>query len=206
MQTTAFVIGLTGGIAAGKSSVARLLAGLGAPVLDADQLAREVTRPGSPVLAALRECFGGAILAADGTLDRAALGRLVFSDAAARRRLEAITHPAIIAEGKRQIAALGEAGHRAVVYEAALLCETGRHREMDRLVVVVADDAIRVSRLMERSAIPRADAEARLRSQMPQEDKAALADYLIDNSGSLEQTRVQVERVWRRVLADLEIE
>ncbi len=201
-----FVIGLTGGIAAGKSSVARMLAELGAPVLDADQLAREVTRPGSAALRAIVESFGAEVLTAAGELDRAALGRRVFTDPEARRRLEAITHPAIVAEGERRIAELGAAGQRAVVYEAALLCETGRHRELDRLIVVTAEDATRVSRLMARSALSRVEAEARLRAQLPQEQKAALADYLIDNSGSLEQTRVQVERVWSRVLAELEIQ
>lgn len=206
MESGVHVIGLTGGIAAGKSSVAGLLAGLGAPLVDADQLAREVTRPGSAALAAIARGFGQEIITLAGELDRAALGRIVFADPVARRRLEAITHPEIIAEGRRRFAALGAAGHRAVVYEAALLCEAGRRRDVDRLIVVVADDEVRVARLMARSGLSREEALARIRAQLPQAEKAALADYLIDNSGALEHTRVQVEQVWRRVLADLAIE
>jgi dephospho-CoA kinase len=205
-QGGVFVVGLTGGIAAGKSTVAAILVELGVPVIDADQLARELTGPGSETLRALGESFGGEILTAEGTLDRVALGRIVFADPAARRRLEMITHPAIQAESRRRIEELARAGHRVVAYEAALLCETGRDRELDRLLVVTADDQRRIERLMARSSLSRAEAEARLEAQMPQAEKAALADYLIDNSGSLEQTREQVEQVWRRVLAELDRE
>lgn len=202
-RSGAQVVGLTGGIAAGKSAVARMLAEEGAPVIDADQLAREVTSPGSAVLLELAASFGPAILTPEGALDRSALGGIVFTDGEARRRLEAITHPAIQAEARRRFDALARSGQRVVVYEAALLCETGRHRELDLLLVVIADEPRRVERLMARSSLSRAEAEARLKSQMPQAEKAALADYLIDNSGTLEQTREQVEQVWRRVLDEL---
>jgi dephospho-CoA kinase len=190
------LIGLTGGIAVGKTTVARIFAELGAPVIDADALAREVTAPGTEVLERIVEAFGEGVLDSGGRLDRKALGRIVFSDVEARRRLEAITHPAIIAAAGERVDALGRQGHRVVLYEAALLIEAGRHRDMDSLIVVVADDEQRVSRLMQRNELSREEAVARLAAQLPQERKVELADHVIDNSGSLEQTRARVEEVW----------
>jgi dephospho-CoA kinase len=196
------LIGLTGGIAAGKSTVARIFAELGAPVIDADALSREVTAPGTAAFQRIVESFGDGVLDPDGRIDRRALGRLVFSDEEARRRLEDITHPAIIAAARDRVAALGRQGHRVVLYEAALLVEAGRHRDMDRLVVVAADDEQRVSRLMRRSGLTREEAAARLAAQLPQERKVELADHVIDNSGSLEQTRARVEEVWSSLQED----
>jgi dephospho-CoA kinase len=193
------VVGLTGNIAAGKSAVARLFGELGAALIDADELAREVVAPGGELWPRLRAEFGPAIFGAYGALDRAALGRLVFADPAARRRLEALTHPAIVAAAERRIVELASACARIVIYEAALLVETGRYRELDLLLVVVAEDALRLARLMARSGLDRGAAEARLRSQLPQAEKAALADYVIDNNGTMEHTRAQVERVWRAI-------
>jgi dephospho-CoA kinase len=193
------LIGLTGGIAAGKTTVARMFVELGAPLVDADLLARQVTAPGTDTLRQVVEAFGQEVLSDDGELDRRALGRVVFGDEAARRRLEQITHPAIIRAARARVTALGRQGHRHVIYEAALLVETGRHEEMDRLVVVVADDELRVERLIDRDRLSREEARARLEAQLPQEQKAALADYVIDNSGPVEQSRAQVEDVWRRL-------
>ena len=202
MGQDALVVGLTGGIAAGKSTVASMFHELGAPVLDADDLAREATAPGSATLRRIAEELGGQILDGAGELDRKALGQLVFSDPDVRARLEAIIHPVIARAARERIAALAGEGHSVVIYEAALLVETGRHREMDRLVVVAAGDAVRIARLMARDGLDRVQAEARLAAQLPQREKEELADYVIDNSGPLAQTRARVERVWRSLRAD----
>jgi dephospho-CoA kinase len=193
------VIGLTGGIAAGKSTVARMFAELGAAVLDADDLSRLVAADQPEVLARLVEAFGASILDEQGRLHRGHLGRIVFSDDEARRRLEAITHPAIVTAARRRIEALRGEGHALIVYEAALLVESGRHREMDRVVVVTAEEEERLRRLCERNSLTRGEALDRLRAQLPQEIKAASADYLIDNSGPLEETRRQVVQVFRQL-------
>lgn len=200
MQRDPTRIGLTGGIAAGKSAVARMFRELGAAVLDADRISREICAPGEPTLARIVEAFGPGVLDAGGRLHRAALGERVFADARARRNLEAITHPAIAAEFDRRVARLGEQGHRIVFYEAALLVEAGRHRDLDRIVVVVADDELRVQRLMARDGLEHDAATRRLAAQLDQRAKADLADYVIDNSGSLEQTRAQVDAVWRALV------
>jgi len=188
------VVGLTGGIASGKSTVAQMFQQLDIAVVDADVLARETTAETRPRIV---QEFGSGILDAQGELDRAALGRIVFADTAARQRLEAITHPAIAAAALARFERLASQGRSLVIYEAALLVETGRHQEMDRLIVVVADDEVRIDRLMARSGLSRAEAGTRLAAQLPQQRKADLADYLIDNSGLLEQTRARVSEVWQ---------
>jgi len=192
------LIGLTGGIAAGKSVVAQELRQLGAAVLDADRISREVMAPG-PVVDEIVARFGAEILDRDGRIDRARLGGVVFGDAVAREALEAITHPAIAREAARQIARLQGEGHRQIFYEAALLVEAGRHTELDRLVVVIADEAVRLQRIQARDGLSAEAARARIQAQLPQEAKAALADYLIDNSGALEQTRERVREVWQQI-------
>jgi dephospho-CoA kinase len=194
------LVGLTGGIAAGKSTVATLFANLGAARVDADEVAHEITAAGSETLGQLVQVFGAEILDPAGNLDRARLGAIVFADAEARHRLEALTHPAIAAVARARIEALHHAGHRVVVYEAALLVESGRQREMDLLVVVIADDEVRMRRLMERSQLSREAAERRLAAQLPQSAKAAAADFVIDNSGPRQQTRARVQEVWRRII------
>jgi len=180
------VIGLTGGIASGKTSVARLLAEQGVPVVDADAVAREVVAPGGDVLAAITREFGEEVLGADGRLDREALGRLVFSDPGRRQRLEALTHPAIVARSAELFRQHAAAGHRLVVYEASLLVETGRHRDLDGLLVVAASPETQVARLMARDGLDEAAARARLAAQLPLCDKVAVADVVIDNEGDLE--------------------
>jgi dephospho-CoA kinase len=197
------LVGLTGGIASGKSTVSRQLAELGCHVIDADVLAREVVAPGEPALAALVEAFGREVLQPDGRLDRVRVGALVFADAAKRKRLEAITHPAI---GARRQAKLDELAARGfdgiVVQDAALLIEVGGHARVDRLIVVYAEPAVQRERLMRRDGVDGAEADRRIASQMPLAEKAALAHYVIDNSDSPEETAAQVRAVHAALLAE----
>jgi len=191
------IIGLTGGIASGKTSVATMLERLGAPVVDADLLAREVVEPGQPALAAIRDAFGPGVVNPDGTLNRAALGEVVFTDPVARRTLEGITHPAIRALADAKLATLREAGAQVVFYVAPLLIEVGLAARMDQVWVVYLDRERQLERLMARDGLGREAAQQRIDSQMPMEEKRRLADLVIDNSGSREELTRQVERIWR---------
>lgn len=195
------IVGLTGGIASGKSTVARMLRELGAPVIDADLLAREVVAPGSDGLAAIVERFGPTVLDASGALDRKRMAERVFADADARAALNAITHPRIAAAGQREIARLAAEGAPVCVYEAALIVENGLQAWMHALIVVAVPPEVQRARLMERDGIDAAAAEARLAAQLPLADKVAVADYVVDNSGSVHETRAQVERIWDEVNA-----
>ncbi len=196
------VVGLTGGIGSGKSTVARFFSDeLGVPVVDADRIAREVVAPGTPGLAAVVEAFGEGILGPDGALDRAKLGEVVFADEAARRRLESILHPLIGATSMERLAGYAGEGHPYALYEAALLVETGRHETFAALVVVAVDEATQVARVMARDGLDEAAARARLASQLPLADKAAAADYVIDNGGPLEETFAQAREVHAALLA-----
>ncbi len=194
------ILGVTGGIAAGKSRVAAALGALGAEVVSADDLAREVVRPGSDVLDRLVERFGRAILAQDGSLDRPALASIVFADPEARRALNAVIHPAIAALSQQR---LREAAARSsvVVYEAPLLFEAGAEKRVDAVLTVTASDAVRLQRLMARDALSEEEARARLGAQMPQEQKAARADYVIDNSADWKATQKEVAALWERISA-----
>jgi dephospho-CoA kinase len=197
------LVGLTGGLATGKSTVSEILRGLGCVVLDADVLAREVVEPGQPALAAIVEEFGRDVLGPDGTLDRKRLGALVFADPARRRRLEAITHPAIRDRFLARLAELQSQGFEGiVVWDAPVMIETGGHAAMDRLVVVVADPATQRARALARDGDP-ADAERKIASQMPLNDKARLADHVIDNSGDRAATEARTREVHAALLADL---
>ncbi len=197
------VFGLTGGIASGKSTVARMFAALGAPVIDADELAREVVEPGQPALAEIVTRFGSDMLDPTGRLDRKKLGALVFSDERARDDLNAIVHPRIAAAGQRAIARYEAAGHSLVLYEAALIVEKRLYTAMAGLVVVSVPEQTQRARLMARDDIDAEAADARLAAQAPLAEKLAVADHVIDNTGTTEQTRAQVERVWR-ALGDCE--
>ena len=183
--------------------MSRQLAGLGCPIIDADLLAREVVAPGEPAWRGIVEAFGEAVLQADGTLDRTRLGALVFADPARRRQLEAITHPAI--QARRQ-AALGELAARGfegvVIQDAALLIEVGGAAHVDRLVVVYAEPAAQLARLMTRDGLAEADARQRIASQMPLAEKARLAHYVIDSSDSREETAAQVAAVHAALVAE----
>lgn len=198
-----FLVGLTGGMASGKSTVSRQLAELGCHVIDADMLARAVVAPGEPALQTIVQAFGRAVLRPDGTLDRARLGALVFADAEKRKRLEAITHPAIQARRQAALAALAAQGYDGlVVQDAALLIEVGGAAHVDRLVVVYADRAVQRERLMLRDRIDAAEADRRLATQMPLAAKVRLAHYVIDNSDSPEETAAQVRAVHAALLAE----
>lgn len=194
------VIGLTGGIASGKSTVARAFAARGVAVVDADQLARDVVAKGSEGLAEVVAAFGPEVLTEDGTLDRAKLGARVFSDAEARRELEAITHPRIAMLGMRRIAELQASAAPYVLYEAALLVETGRHTTFPGLVVVVVTPETQLARLVERDGSSEQAARDRIASQLPMERKVEVATWVIHNDGSPEELDREVEKVHRAIL------
>ncbi len=195
------VIGLTGGIASGKSTVARMLAELGAAVIDADQVAREVVRPGQPALEAIVAAFGAAALTPTGELDRKRLAARIFADPAARRRLERITHPRIAEETARRVAELGERGVPVAIYEASLLVEGGMHTGLDGLIVVAAPEDVQRRRMQERDGFSPEEATRRLAAQAPLRDKIAVADYVVDGSTDLETTRAQVAAAWQDIVA-----
>lgn len=194
------IIGLTGGIACGKSTVSRMLAARGAHIIDADKIAREVVLPGKPALQQIVETFGSQCLHEDGTLNRKYLGSIVFHDEAARKKLEAITHPAIRQEMMRQIAYWEEADpHGLTVADIPLLYESGwdKRYAFSDIVVVYAPRSVQLERLRKRDGLSEEEAVARLNAQMPIEQKRKLADVVIDNSGSLEETERQVEQFVR---------
>jgi dephospho-CoA kinase len=196
------LVGLTGGIGTGKSTVAGMLREAGCPVVDADAIVHRLLDPGGAAVAAVLEAFGG-VSEAGGGVDRAALADIVFKDEAQRKRLEAIVHPLVVAESReRMIAAARETGAEFVVYDAALLVETERYRQFHRLVVVYARPSVQIQRIMERDKTGPDRAGARIRSQMPIERKAALADYLVDNSGHWQETRKQVSTLLHQLKED----
>ncbi|MCK9895387.1 dephospho-CoA kinase [Frankia sp. AgB32] len=190
-------MGLTGGIGSGKSAVSARLAARGAAVIDADRIAREVVAAGTLGLAAVLAEFGPDVAAPDGSLDRPALGRVVFADPAARGRLEAIVHPLIRSETQRRIAGLAPGG--IAVHDIPLLVETGATGTYDLVLVVEAPCELRLSRLAERG-LPREEALARMASQASDEQRRAAADLVIDNGGSLDDLDSRVAEVWGELL------
>jgi dephospho-CoA kinase len=197
------VVGLTGGIAAGKSTVARSFQALGVPVVDADKLARDAVAPGSAGLAEIISVFGADVLLPDGSLDRKALGARVFSDAGLRAELNAITHPRIAELGARQIAEHAQRGADYVLYEAALIVENNLQRAMHALVVVSVDPRIQLARLTLRDGLSEAEARARIDAQMPLEKKLEVADFVVDNSGEAEVLHERVHEIHGLLLAGL---
>ena len=198
------LVGLTGSIATGKSTVSRMFAHLGARVLDADLLAREVVMPGQPAYLKIVEEFGQAVVQEDGTLDRKGLGAIVFAEPARRKRLEEITHPAIAARQQRILSVLEEEAFEGIViWDVALLFETGGVAKVDRVVVVYADPETEVARLVARDGMAEANARARIASQMPVAEKAKRAHYVIDNSGDRAHSEGQVKAVYEALLAEL---
>jgi dephospho-CoA kinase len=196
------VIGLTGGIAAGKSAVAARLAELGAVIIDADQLARDVVRPGSRALAAIAHRFGAEVLAADGTLDRARLADIVFADAEARAELNAIVHPAVRQRYDEVVAeAFARDSNAIVVYDVPLLAEARAASEFSSVIVVDAPADVRLQRLVNLRGMEPEAARARISAQMSDADRLALADTVIDASGTLEHTREQVDSLWSTLVA-----
>ncbi len=189
------LFGLTGGLASGKSTVAARLRALGVPVIDADQLAREVVAVGTPGLAAVVTAFGPSVLLPDGSLDRARVAALVFSDAEQRRRLNGIVHPLIGAASAARVAELSAQGEPIACYEAALLVENGLVEAFRPLVVVAVPEDVQVARAMARDAATEEQARARIAAQLPLARKVAAADYVIDNSGAREETERRTDEV-----------
>lgn len=195
------VIGLTGNIAAGKSTVLRVFKRLGARTIDADLLARRAVAPGAPAWRAIRERWGKNVFYKNVRLDRKALARAVFGNPRELAALNAIVHPEVLREEKRLIEEFKKRDKNCVVaVDAALMVESGSHRWKDVLVVVTADDAERLKRLL-KAGYKKKDALLRMKSQMPQEEKARRADYVIDNSGPISETRGAAEALYRKITA-----
>lgn len=194
------IVGLTGGIATGKSTVSNMFRQLGAPVVDADVIARSAVEPDRPAWLDLVAYFGEEILLPDRTVNRLKLGEIVFSDALKRDKLNRIVHPRVREESEKQIRQYLEADpKRPVIQDVPLLIETGLHLKMDKVIVVYADESTQLRRLMERNDLSETEAMQRIRAQMPIEEKRAYADYIIDNRGSLEATQEQVSKIWEEL-------
>ncbi len=196
------VVGLTGGICSGKSTVAAMFERLGAVVIDADRVAHELQVPGQPLFEAIVSAFGRQIVGEDGRIDRRRLGAIVFSDPKARARLEEILHPSIVEECERRIQQARASGAAVCLVDAALLIESGRHARFDRMVLVEASEAVQLERLMARMGLSREEAMQRIRSQVPLEEKRRHAKFVIGNEGSLEETERQVGAVWKQLFAE----
>jgi dephospho-CoA kinase len=198
-------VGLTGGIATGKSTVARIFATLGATILDADEIAHRLIEKSGPAYAAVVEAFGGEVLHPDGSVDRRRLGGVVFADAERRARLEAILHPLIRKEEATLVDLLSDTGQgRIAVTNAALLIETGFYRDYHRVIVVQCAPEVQVERIVKRDALSAAEARARIAAQMDAREKAKHAHYVIDTTASLEQTESRARAVFRHLQHDLQ--
>ncbi|MGE5508181.1 MAG: dephospho-CoA kinase [Chitinophagales bacterium] len=195
-------LGLTGGLGSGKSLVSRMLGELGAAVVDADELAREAVVPLTPAWQAIVDRFGRRFLLPGGALDRRLLGQLVFSDPEARRDLEAIVHPEVRRLMDERAQRLEEAGAPVVVLDIPLLFEAGLTGEVDKIAVVYAPPETQLARVMARDGLTEEEARRRIAAQWPLSVKAPLADYVIDNSGDREATRMQVQRLWEEITSD----
>lgn len=196
-----YILGLTGNIAAGKSAVASRLAALGAYVIDADLLAREAVAPGSAGLAAIVQHWGPGILAADGTLDRAALRRIVFADPAERAALDAIVHPEVARRRSRAVAAAEASGAPIVVCDIPLLFEAELENTVDAVLLVDAPASLRRERLLRDRGLTPEEADGMIAAQMPSELKRARADYIIENAGSRDELIAQVDALWSALRA-----
>ncbi|MGZ4106744.1 MAG: dephospho-CoA kinase [Tumebacillaceae bacterium] len=191
------IVGLTGSIATGKSTVSQIFAELGGIIIDADKIVRHVQRPGERAWKEIVACFGEDILLPTQELDRAKLGSLVFGNEENRRKLNEIVHPRVREERDRQTAAaLAEHPQGIVIWDIPLLIETGIYKEVDKTVVVYVDPDTQLSRLLSRDQMSLEQSQSRIASQMPVEEKKSYADYLIDNRGTLEETKRQVQAVW----------
>lgn len=199
MNHRQFVIGVTGNIASGKSLVMSYLAELGAKTIDADQVYHRLIEPNEPLWLAVRDRFGPAIIREDGAIDRAALGKIVFSDRQALADLDALTHPAIVAEIRSQIA---DSTAKVLAVDAVKLIESGLDRDCDAVWLVICDPEAAIDRLMERNGLSYGDAAARVNAQPDTAPKLARADVVIDNSGSREETRRHILSAWSAVQRD----
>jgi dephospho-CoA kinase len=194
------LFGLTGGIATGKSAVSKMFVERGMPLIDADVIAREVVQKGQPAVAEIAARFPG-VVRDDGTVDRQALGSRIFGNAAEREALNAITHPRIREAFRQRSLQLAAAGAPMVLYDAPLLIENGLQGALDGVVLVVAPFDLQRRRLMERNQLTSAEAEQRIRSQMPLDEKRQFARWIVDNSGSLEETKRQVDAVLAQMVS-----
>ena len=193
------VVGLTGGIATGKSTVSEMLAEVGARIIDADRLARDVVQPGLPAWQAVVDHFGPSILQADGQIDRQRLGTVIFHDPGQKAALDRIVHPAVFEAMARHLAAIEkQAPHSVVILDVPLLYESAMDRDLTEVIVVYAPESLQLQRLMMRNGLTREEAAARVGAQMSIEEKRRRASVVIDNSGDLEATRTQVQRLWCR--------
>jgi dephospho-CoA kinase len=191
------LVGLTGGIATGKSTVSRLFVDCGARLIDADVLAREVVTPRQPALRKIAETFGREMLRPDGTLDRDRLGKVVFGDPKELEKLNVIVHPYVaVAQEQRSREITGKDPHAVIVYDAALLIEAGAHTRMDKVIVVTADEQTQLARLKARDHLSTEEAKRRIAAQMPLAEKAKVADYVIDGTLPLEQLRKEIQRIY----------
>ena len=203
MSVDNLILGITGNIASGKSTIAGAFARLGAALIDADQLARAVVAPDSPVLRQLIERFGADILLADGQLNREYLAQIIFADPAARQDLNGIMHPAIAQLAVESLQRLKKKpGIPLVIYEAPLLFEAGAEGRVDQVLVVKIDPQVQLQRLMQRDQLDETAAQQRVDAQMPQAEKLARADYVIDNSGTVEEALRQVDELWEKLLGE----
>ena len=193
-------VGLTGSIAVGKSHVCEVFRELGCHVLDADRTAREVVKPGTKGLEQIVEAFGPEVLLSSGELDRKKLGAIVFADKDKRERLNVIVHPLVIEAQDEWIRGVEAREPEAIaIIDAALMIESGGYNRFDKLIVVWCEPEIQLQRLMKRDGLSKDDAEARIRAQMPQEEKKRFADHLIDTSAGFDATREQIENVYAKL-------
>lgn len=191
------IVGLTGGVASGKSLVAAELKRLGARIIDADVISREIVEPGQPAYREIASVFGKGVIRLDGTIDRKALGSLVFSDPEKRKILDKITHPRIIEKIGLEIKALrARGGDPLIVVDAALLIEVGLHKEMSKVIVVYADEEKRIQRTINRDRLSEKEARERIDAQMPLPEKLKYADFVIENNGSVEATLKSVKELY----------
>jgi len=191
-------VGLTGGIATGKSTAGAMFVERGCHLIDSDEITHGLFRPGQAVHDAVVKEFGSRIIAADGTIDRRVLGEIVFKDPQARTRLNGLVHPAVIGCQKEWLKEVeAEDPHGIAIVDAALMIEAGTYKNYDKLIVVVCEPEIQKQRLRARSGLSEDQIEARIRSQMPMEEKVKYADFVIETSGSIDMTREQVEKIYR---------
>ena len=200
----ALIVGLTGGIVGGKSTVASMFKDLGAKIIDADKLGHSVILPHKPAWKKIVNLFGKDILRNDLTIDREKLGKIVFTNQALLKKLNEITHPEIIEMIKKEIDLVKNTNHnqgKILIIDAALIYEAKIGRLMDKIIVVYINEDEQIKRLINRNNLSKRDALQRIKSQMPMKEKAEMADYVIDNSSSLDETKKQVEKIWRSLVS-----
>lgn len=194
------VIGITGGIGSGKGVATEFFQRRGAEIVDADEIARELTQPHCPLVAEIASAFGAEVVRGDGSLDRKRLAQLVFSDADALARINALTHPPIMAEVKRRVEeAAGAGGKRMACVVAPLLLEAGGRDLVDRLLVMWAEEGERVRRVMERDGLSEDEVRQRMAAQMPAEEQRGQADWVVDTTPGLGRTKQQLEKIWEEL-------